>query len=205
MNIVNNNNNHIINNNNNNNNNTTTSSSTTTMNSTSNLSKGLSLFGGLGSLASSHHNNNNNNNNNENGRANSNNNNGKCSGVNSDVVLSGSLRKFKKMKKKFFVLYGDALDRPARLEYFDSEKKFRIHSNSPKRSIVLKSCFNINRRTDTKHKCVIALYTKDDCFCIVCENEQELNKWLHKMLALQNGEEVAEGEPPKPTFGEYYN
>ena len=176
------------------------------MASNSHLSKGLSLLGGLGSLASGHlqsHNNNNNmnNNNNNNNENNNNNNNNNNGSSRNDIVLSGYLRKFKTMKKNVFVLYSDSCDRPARLEYFDSEKKFRSHSNHPKRSIVLQSCFNINRKTDTKHKCVIALYTKDDSFCIVYDNEQELNKWLHKLLALQNGEEAPEGEPPRPTFG----
>lgn len=123
-------------------------------------------------------------------------------GVLSDnVVLSGNLRKLKTMKKKYFVLYRNAPNRPARLEYFDSEKKYRLHASHPKRSIRLEACFNINRRTDTKHKCVIALYTNEDCFCLVCDNEQELELWLHKMLSLQNNKDE-NGEPPKPTFGE---
>lgn len=118
-----------------------------------------------------------------------------------NVVLTGNLRKLKTMKKKFFVLYRNAPNRPARLEYFDSEKKYRLHASHPKRSIRLEACFNINRRTDTKHKCVIALYTNEDCFCIVCDNEQELEQWLHKMLSLQNNKDE-NGEPPKPAFGE---
>lgn len=123
-------------------------------------------------------------------------------GVLSDnVVLSGNLRKLKTMKKKFFVLYRNAPNRPARLEYFDSEKKYRLHASHPKRSILLEACFNINRRTDTKQKCVIALYTNEDCFCIVCDNEQELELWLHKMLSVQNNKDE-NGEPPKPAFGE---
>lgn len=122
------------------------------------------------------------------------------SGGSDNVVLSGNLRKLKTMKKKYFVLYRNAPSRPARLEYFDSEKKYRLHANHPKRSIRLGACFNINRRTDTKHKCVIALYTNEDCFCLVCDNEQELELWLHKMLSLQNNKDE-NGEPPKPAFG----
>lgn len=117
-----------------------------------------------------------------------------------NVVLSGSLRKLKTMKKKYFVLYRHSINRPARLEYFDSEKKYRHSSHHPKRSINLQTCFNINRKTDTKHKYVIALYTNEDCFGVVCENEQELEQWLHKMLYLQNNKDE-NGDPPKPTFG----
>jgi hypothetical protein len=55
---------------------------------------------------------------------------------------------------------------------------------------------------DTKYKHVIALYTKDDCFCVVLDNEEDVDSWLKALLSLQHGEEVIDGEPPKPTFGE---
>lgn len=121
-----------------------------------------------------------------------------------NVVLHGYHRKLKTNKKKYFVVYGDTPEKNARLEYFDSEKKFKqswLKSSSSmqaKRSIVLRSCFNINKRHDTK-KHVIALYTKDDCFCIVFDSEEELNRWLRTLLSLQRGEE-SEGDPPRPTF-----
>lgn len=199
--------------------------------SSSGFAKGLSLFasiggggGGVGgnchqlsqqqvnngsaaaaATATALNNNNNVNNNNNNNHSTIYNNNQSDSGLagSDNVVLSGNLRKLKTMKKKFFVLYRNAPNRPARLEYFDSEKKYRLHASHPKRSIRLEACFNINRRTDTKHKCVIALYTNEDCFCLVCDNEQELELWLHKMLSLQNNRDDENGEPPKPAFGEY--
>ncbi|EAT40451.1 AAEL007819-PA [Aedes aegypti] len=121
-----------------------------------------------------------------------------------NVMLHGYHRKLKTNKKKYFVVYGDTPDKSARLEYFDSEKKFKqswlksTTSVQAKRSIVLRSCFNINKRHDIK-KHVIALYTKDDCFCIVFDSEEELNRWLRTLLSLQRGEESA-GEPPRPTF-----
>lgn len=107
------------------------------------------------------------------------------------------------MKKKFFIIRGDSTDSSvstARIEYYDSEKKWRTN-HTPKRSILLKTCFNINRRTDTKHKYVIALYTKDDCFCLVFDTEEEMADWLKALLALQQGEDIVDGESPKPTFG----
>ncbi|EEB16866.1 insulin receptor substrate-1, putative [Pediculus humanus corporis] len=103
------------------------------------------------------------------------------------------------MKKKFFILRGESSDASARLEYYDSEKKWR-NSQPPKRTISLKTCFNINRRKDTKHKYVIALYTKDDCFCIVLDSEEDLQEWLRVLLKLQTGEECVDGEQPKPNF-----
>lgn len=116
------------------------------------------------------------------------------------VVRAGYLKKLKTFKKKYFVLRAEAPESSARLEYYDSEKKFN-NGQAPKRSIPLKTCFNINKRGDTKHKHVIALYTKDDCFCIVLESEEELEAWLKALLSLQHGEEAADGETPRPTFG----
>ncbi|CAG9862645.1 unnamed protein product [Phyllotreta striolata] len=117
-----------------------------------------------------------------------------------EVLLAGPLKKLKTSRKKWFVLRAETLDSSARLEYYDSEKKFN-DGRPPKRSIQLKTCFNINRRHDTRHKHVIALYTKDDCFCVVLDTEEELESWLRALLALQHGEEAGgDGEAPKPTF-----
>lgn len=118
-----------------------------------------------------------------------------------EVVRSGCLKKLKTMRKKWFVLRAESSENSARLEYYDNEKKYRQNPGHPKRSIALKACFNINRRQDTKHKHVIALYTKDDCFCVVLDSERDLDDWLKALLSLQRGEDVADGEPPKPTFG----
>ncbi|CAB0041592.1 unnamed protein product [Trichogramma brassicae] len=117
-----------------------------------------------------------------------------------DIVLEGHLKKLKTLKKKYFVLRNESVGHPACLEYYDSKKKFETKC-PPKRSITVKSCFNINKRWDTKHKFVIALYTKDDCFCLVFENQNELDLWLNQLLRIQNGN-VVDGEPPKPIFGE---
>ncbi|XP_015176452.1 PREDICTED: insulin receptor substrate 1 isoform X4 [Polistes dominula] len=114
------------------------------------------------------------------------------------IVRSGHLKKLKTLKKKYFVLRGEAPGYPACLEYYDSKKKFES-KHLPKRSILLHSCFNINKRVDTKQKHVIALYTKDECFCLILDNEKELNEWLKAMLLLQSGD-VPEGEQPRPTF-----
>ncbi|XP_047343935.1 insulin receptor substrate 1 isoform X7 [Vespa velutina] len=114
------------------------------------------------------------------------------------IVCCGHLKKLKTLKKKYFVLRGEAPGYLACLEYYDSKKKFES-KQSPKRSILLHSCFNINKRVDTKHKHVIALYTKDECFCLILDNEKELNEWLKAMLLLQSGD-VPDGEQPRPTF-----
>lgn len=117
------------------------------------------------------------------------------------VCLQGYLKKQKTMKKKYFVLVSNNGEKPARLEYYDSEKKFRARFGHPKRSIVLKSCFHISQRLDTKQKFVIALYTREDSFCIVMENECEMSKWLDALQTLRQHEE-SEVDLPRTTFGE---
>lgn len=119
-----------------------------------------------------------------------------------EVVRKGYLKKLKTSKRKWFVLRAESGESSARLEYYDSEKKF-LAGQQPKRVISLKSCCNINREPDAKHKHVIALYTKDDRFCVALDGEEELDLWLKSLLSLQkDGVEIADGETPRPTFGE---
>lgn len=35
------------------------------------------------------------------------------------------------------------------------------------------------------------------------ETEEELEDWLKMLLTLQHGEDVPDGEQPKPTFGQF--
>nr|XP_036218829.1 insulin receptor substrate 1-like isoform X1 [Bactrocera oleae] len=100
------------------------------------------------------------------------------------LMLSGYQKKLNTMKKKFFVLYRDTTQESARLEYFDSMRKFKS-GLAPKRVLKLENCFNINRRLDTKHDYVIALATKDGGFGIVLETESEMLQWLQALLSLQ--------------------
>ncbi|XP_054083947.1 insulin receptor substrate 1 isoform X2 [Zeugodacus cucurbitae] len=100
------------------------------------------------------------------------------------LMLSGYQKKLNTMKKKFFVLYRDTAQEGARLEYFDSMRKFKS-GTAPKRVVKLENCFNINRRLDTKHDYVIALATKDGGLGIVLETEAEMLKWLQALLSLQ--------------------
>uniref|UniRef100_G3Q4B6 Guanylyl cyclase 2 n=1 Tax=Gasterosteus aculeatus TaxID=69293 RepID=G3Q4B6_GASAC len=92
-----------------------------------------------------------------------------------DVRKCGYLRKQKHGHKRFFVLRAASRLGPSRLEYYDSEKKFR--STLRRRVIYLYQCFTVNKRADSKNKHLIALYTKDEYFAIVAENEQEQEDW----------------------------
>lgn len=103
------------------------------------------------------------------------------------VVLTGSFKKYKNGRKKFFVLRDEDEFTTPRLEYYDSEKKFNA-GQMPKRSIALRTCFDIGKRADAKYRNVIALYTKDDCFCFIVDNDETFNTWMRKLIALQRGE-----------------
>lgn len=111
-----------------------------------------------------------------------------------DIRKCGYLRKQKHGHKRFFVLRAASHLGPSRLEYYDSEKKFRnslrtaaaaaaapsggaVAASPPKRVIYLYQCFTVNKRADSKNKHLIALYTKDEYFAIVAENETEQEDW----------------------------
>lgn len=119
------------------------------------------------------------------------------------VIRTASLKKLKGNKKKFFVLTDTTSTCPARLEYYDNERKWKSKA-APKRSIVLEKCFNINRKLDTRdsrNRFVIALYTLDDCVSIVFETENELNDWLDQLLTLQQGKHGnIDGRKPVPNY-----
>ncbi|XP_048460959.1 insulin receptor substrate 2-A [Rhincodon typus] len=103
-----------------------------------------------------------------------------------DVKKYGYMRKQKHGHKRFFVLKGQSHLGPARLEYYDSEKKWRNRSTAPKRVILLCQCFTVSRRADAKSKYLVALYTKDEYFAMVAENDQEQESWYLAISELMN-------------------
>ena len=68
-------------------------------------------------------------------------------------------------KRKYFVLRSTSSSGPARLEYFDSEKKYKAGTPA-KRAIHLHTCFNINKSSDSRQSggLGIVLYTRS----VVC-------------------------------------
>ncbi|KAG8448033.1 hypothetical protein GDO86_015216 [Hymenochirus boettgeri] len=106
-----------------------------------------------------------------------------------DVRKRGYLRKQKHGHKRYFVLRSQSHLGPARLEYYDNEKKFRSGQRSggqPKRVIPLFLCFTVSRRADAKNKHLVALYTKDEYFAMAAENEQEQDAWYRVLSELIN-------------------
>lgn len=100
----------------------------------------------------------------------------------------GYLRKQKHGHRRFFVLQEATESSPARLEYYESEKKWRNRS-AAKRCITLDSCLCVNKRADAKHKHLVALYTKDEYFAVAADNEQEQESWYRVLSEL-----IAEGK-----------
>ena len=68
----------------------------------------------------------------------------------------------------------DFISLPARLEYYDSEKKWR-DGIGPKKRIILKDCFDINRKKETANQFVITVYTFSEGLDILFENDQVSN------------------------------
>ncbi|KAA8579531.1 insulin receptor substrate 2 isoform X1 [Etheostoma spectabile] len=104
------------------------------------------------------------------------------------VKKYGYLRKQKHGHRRFFVLREPTDRCPARLEYYESEKKWR-NKSAAKRVITLDSCLCVNKRADAKHKHLIALYTKDEYFAVAADNEQEQESWYMVLTDL-----IAEGK-----------
>nr|XP_020454433.1 insulin receptor substrate 1-B-like isoform X2 [Monopterus albus] len=130
-----------------------------------------------------------------------------------DVQKSGYLRKHKSMHRRFFVLRAASEHGPARLEYYENEKKFRSKSPVPKKVLNLETCFNINKRADSKNKHMIVLYTRSESFAIAADSEEVQNEWYQAMLDLQCNCKTPEdygssGEcsspSPVPTFKEVW-
>ncbi|XP_069501106.1 insulin receptor substrate 1-like [Ambystoma mexicanum] len=141
-----------------------------------------------------------------------------------DVHKCGYLRKQKSMHRRFFVLRGPSERGPARLEYYESEKKFRATPKAggvgpgsggppqppPKRTINLETALNVNKRADAKHRHLLVLYSRDSSFCVACEGEEEQEAWYSAMLELQcKGKAHSDkGDdditPPGPAFKEVW-
>uniref|UniRef100_A0A3P9HD11 Si:ch73-335l21.1 n=1 Tax=Oryzias latipes TaxID=8090 RepID=A0A3P9HD11_ORYLA len=106
-------------------------------------------------------------------------------GSGEDVRRSGYLRKQKSMHRRYFVLRAASERGPARLEYYESEKKFRGKAPVPKKALALETCFNINKRADAKNKHMIVLYTRAESFAVAAESEADQDEWYQAMVELQ--------------------
>ncbi|XP_078283769.1 insulin receptor substrate 1-B-like [Rhinoraja longicauda] len=101
-----------------------------------------------------------------------------------DVRKCGSLRKSKSLHRRFFVLRAASERGAARLEYYESEKKFRAGGGAPKRALQLNGCLNVNKRADSRCKYLLALYTRDQCLAMAADSPQEQDSWYRAIRQL---------------------
>ncbi|XP_056145149.1 insulin receptor substrate 2 [Lampris incognitus] len=111
---------------------------------------------------------------------------------NNNIKKCGYLKKQKHGHKRFFVLKEPSEGFPARLEYYESEKKWK-NKSAAKRVIPLDCCLNINKRADAKHKYLIALYTKDEYFAVAADNEQEQENWYRVLTDVMGEGKACDG------------
>uniref|UniRef100_A0A8C2QDR0 Insulin receptor substrate 4 n=1 Tax=Cricetulus griseus TaxID=10029 RepID=A0A8C2QDR0_CRIGR len=116
--------------------------------------------------------------------------------VGDEVCKRGYLRKQKHGHRRYFVLKLETADAPARLEYYENAKKFRLSVRAaaaaaaaaasgaavpalipPRRVITLYQCFSVSQRADARYRHLIALFTQDEYFAMVAENESEQESW----------------------------
>uniref|UniRef100_A0A8C5QP48 Insulin receptor substrate 1 n=1 Tax=Leptobrachium leishanense TaxID=445787 RepID=A0A8C5QP48_9ANUR len=104
-----------------------------------------------------------------------------------EVKKSGYLRKQKSMRRRYFVLRGAGSRGPARLEYYDNEKKFRVAdgSGAPRGSLSLEEAFGVNKRADAKRKYLLVLYTRDGGLTLSADSEEEQEEWYRAIMELQ--------------------
>nr|XP_033781490.1 insulin receptor substrate 1-B-like isoform X2 [Geotrypetes seraphini] len=130
-----------------------------------------------------------------------------------DVKKCGYLRKQKSSRRRFFVLRGASAQGPARLEYYESEKKFRAGGGGgapPRRSVPLEGALAVNKRADARHRFLLVLYGRDSSFGVAADGEEEQQQWhaaLQELLCGGTGpaENGQYGIPaPGPAFKEVW-
>ncbi|XP_063157832.1 insulin receptor substrate 1-like [Candoia aspera] len=103
-----------------------------------------------------------------------------------DVCLCGYLRKQKSRRRRYFVLRRSGERGPARLEYYDNEKKFRAGGlcSRPKRTLLLEGMLTINKRADARHQHLIVLCGREGTFGVAAENAEQQQAWYTAMVEL---------------------
>lgn len=121
-----------------------------------------------------------------------------------DVRLCGHLRKQTSQRRRFFVLRAPSERGPARLEYYESEKKFGAGGARPKRSVPLASALNINKRADARHRHLIVLYGRDGTFGLAAESAEQQEAWYGAMMELRATGLSQPGSGPAAPFREVW-
>lgn len=98
------------------------------------------------------------------------------------LIKEGYITKLSSKKRRYFVLYTENEQELARLDYYENEKRFKSNPAAYKRSILLKDCFAVIKKNDPRFKkgkiFVFAIYTRDDCFPLMFNNQEDMNCWF---------------------------
>ena len=93
------------------------------------------------------------------------------------IIKKGTLRKAKSWNKRYFVLKEGS---PPRLEYYESENKFK-KSSKPKRSIKLERPWNIAEKRNSQHNYLVVIFTETEYFTMAAENEISQREWIRAL------------------------
>lgn len=122
--------------------------------------------------------------------------------LSSDVRLCGYLRKQKSRHRRYFVLRCGSPRGPARLEYFESEKKFHAGGpgTRPKGSFPLASALSISKRADARHRHLLVLCGRGGTFGVAADNAEQQQMWHAALVELHRKGEW--GPPPQKKLAE---
>ncbi|XP_033026607.1 insulin receptor substrate 1-like [Lacerta agilis] len=120
----------------------------------------------------------------------------------SDVHLCGYLRKQKSHRRRFFVLRRGSDRGPPRLEYYENEKKFRAGGlcSRPKRTYLLASALNVNKRADARHRHLVVLYGRDGTFGVAAEDAEQQQAWYTALVELHSKAQDLGRDPDAPRW-----
>ncbi|XP_029436337.1 LOW QUALITY PROTEIN: insulin receptor substrate 1-B-like [Rhinatrema bivittatum] len=126
-----------------------------------------------------------------------------------DVKKCGYLRKQKSSRRRFFVLRCASGLGPARLEYYESEKKFRAAVGGggggapPRGACPLEGALAVNKRVDARQGFLLVLYGRDGSFGVVADGEEEQQQWHAALQELLCGDKASteHGQYGIPTPG----
>uniref|UniRef100_H0VAN4 Insulin receptor substrate 4 n=1 Tax=Cavia porcellus TaxID=10141 RepID=H0VAN4_CAVPO len=132
--------------------------------------------------------------------------------VGDEVCKRGYLRKQKHGHRRYFVLKLETTDAPFRHSVRAAAAAAAAAASGtavpalipPRRVIILYQCFSVSQRADARYRHLIALFTQNEYFAMVAENESEQESWylLLSRLILESKRRrcgtlgaLSEGEP----------
>ena len=121
------------------------------------------------------------------------------------LIKEGYITKLRSKKRRYFVLYTENEHEFARLDYYENDKRFKACPAAYKRSILLKDCFGVIKKYDPRFKkseiFVFAIYTRDDCFSLMFDSQDEMNCWFSLINEVHLKSLAKNRSKPIPDYG----